>query len=243
MHPCLTALALAGAALLGLAAAAHAEESTTGFLDRTFKDADGNEAKYVLFVPEDYKGDKAVPLILFLHGAGETGKDGKKQSEVGIGPAIKKMEKFPAIVVFPQSQDRTWTADSKDGKRALDILAAVQKEYKVDDKRIYLTGLSMGGFGTWSFAEKFPEKWAAIVPVCGGGDPDKAKDIKDIPCWCFHGDEDKAVPVEKSRKMMEALKAAGGKPKYDEYPGVGHNSWEKAYGTKELFDWMFMQHK
>jgi predicted peptidase len=235
--------ALLGAALLCLAAAARADEPKTGFLDRTFTDADGKEAKYVLYVPDDYKGDKPYPLILFLHGAGETGTDGKKQATVGLGPAVKKMDKFPAIVVFPQSQDRTWDADSKDGKRALANLEAVQKEYKVDDKRIYLTGLSMGGFGTWSFAVKYPDRWAAIVPICGGGDPSKAEAIKDIPCWCFHGDADKAVSVEKSRKMIDALKAAGGKPNYDEYPDVGHNSWDKAYGTKELFDWLFKQHK
>ena len=99
----------------------------------------------------------------------------------------------------------------------------MQKEYKIDDKRIYLTGLSMGGFGTWSLAAKYPDRWAAIVPFCGGGDPAKAKEIKDIPCWCFHGDADQAVPVRASREMVEALKAAGGKPKYTEYPGVGHN--------------------
>ena len=99
----------------------------------------------------------------------------------------------------------------------------------------------MGGFGTWSLAARYPEKWAAIVPICGGGDPKEADKIKDIPCWCFHGDADTAVKVESSRKMIAALKEAGGKPKYDEYAGVGHNSWDKAYGTKELYEWLLMQ--
>ena len=213
-----------------------------GFIDKVFKDADGTEDKYVLFVPHDYQGDKEVPLILFLHGSGETGTDGKKQATVGLAPAIKKMEKtFPAITIFPQSHDRKWGAESKDAKRALAILEETQKNYKVDSKRLYLTGLSMGGYGTWSLAVAHPDKWAAIVPVCGGGNPKDADKIKDLPCWNFHGDDDKAVPVAKSRDMIEALKKAGGKPKYTEYPGVGHNSWDKAYGTEELYTWLWEQ--
>ena len=163
--------------------------------------------------------------------------------EVGIGPAVEKREKnFPALVIIPQAE-KTWRAGSPDSKRALDILAEVEKEYKVDDKRVYLTGLSLGGMGTWSLAMAHPDKWAAIVPICGRGDTSKAEKIKDLPCWCFHGDADRAVDVEGSRKMIEALKKAGGDPRYTEYPGVGHNSWDKAYGTDELYDWLLKQHK
>jgi predicted peptidase len=230
--------AAAALALAAVAPRAAAGDSKVGFLDRTH-----DKAKYVLFVPHDYKGDKEYPLILFLHGAGERGSDGQKQAKVGLGPAVRKQEKtFPFFAVFPQAQ-RGWGADSADAKRALAILAEVQKEYKIDAKRVYLTGLSMGGYGTWSLAAKYPERWAAIVPVCGGGDPATAKAIKDIPCWCFHGDADKAVPVGRSRKMIEALKEAGAKPRYDEYKGVGHNSWDRAYGTKELYEWLLMQKK
>jgi len=237
--------ALLGAALLCLAPAAlRADEPKTGLLDRTFAGDDGKEAKYVLFVPHDYKGDKPYPLILFLHGAGETGDDGKRQTYVGLGPVLRMQAKtFPAFVIFPQSQDRTWDAESKDGQRAMAILAAVQKEYKIDDKRLYLTGLSMGGFGTWSNAVKYPDKWAAIVPVCGGGDPGKAEAIKNIPCWGFVGDKDNAMLLDGMRKMIEALKAAGGKPKFDEYQGIGHNSWEMAYNTPELYEWLFAQQR
>jgi predicted peptidase len=228
-------------AWLGLAALARADDKH-GFLDRVYKDADGKEAKYVLFIPKDYDGKKAYPLILFLHGAGETGTEGKKQAEVGLGKAIKEQaDTFPFITVFPQSQKRTWKADSDDGKRALAILDETEKEYKVDKKRVYLTGLSMGGFGTWSMAETFPEKWAAIVPICGGGDPKSAEKIKNIPCWIFHGDADNAVKVDRSRDMKKALETAGGKPIYTEYAGVGHNSWDKAYATKELYDWLLKQ--
>ncbi|HVS34479.1 MAG TPA: prolyl oligopeptidase family serine peptidase [Gemmataceae bacterium] len=222
----------------------RADEFTTGLLDRTYIDADGKEAKYALFVPLDYKADKAYPLILFLHGSGETGTDGKMQTYVGLGPVLRmNAKKFPCFVLLPQSQDRSWQADSKDAQRALAVLDAVEKEFKIDEKRVYLTGLSMGGFGTWSLAQKNPERWAAIVPVCGGGDPNQAKVIKDIPCWIFHGDADKSVPVDRSRAMVEALKAAGGQPKYTEYAGVGHNSWEMAYNTPDLYEWLLQQHK
>lgn len=232
---------LMGAILLASSGSlVRADDGQRGFLNKVFRGADG-EAKYVLFLPHDYKGEKAYPLILFLHGAGETGTDGVKQSVVGLGPAIKKKEKtFPFIAVFPQSQKRTWKADSADGKRALAILQEVEKNYKVDSKRVYLTGLSMGGYGTWSCATAHPNRWAAIAPVCGGGDPKQAAKIKHIPCWCFHGDADKAVPVSRSRDMIKALKEAGGSPRYDEYPGVGHNSWDRAYGNEELYTWLLM---
>jgi predicted peptidase len=226
---------------LTAAAATSSAQEKTGFIEKTLAGT-GEERKYVVFIPHDYKGDKAYPTILFLHGAGETGKDNKAQVKVGLASAVRKNEKtFPFIVVFPQSHNRTWSATSADGKAAMAALAEVQKDYKVDPSRIYLTGLSMGGFGTWSHAAAFPEKWAAIAPICGGGDVKTAAKIKDIPCWCFHGDKDSAVKVELSRNMIEALKKAGGDPKYTEYPGVNHNSWDRAYATQELYDWMLQQ--
>jgi predicted peptidase len=237
-----TACALILAAGFAQLAAAD-DKPKTGFVDKTFKNADGSTSPYVVFVPKDYDGTKEYPVILFLHGAGET-KGGKKMpAEVGIGPAIKKREKdFPFIVVIPQSEKRTWGAASDDGKRALAILDEVEKEYKTDAKRQYLSGLSMGGFGTWSIAAAHPDRWAAIVPICGGGNVKDAEKIKDIPCWCFHGDADTAVPVQRSKDMIDALKKAGAEPKYTEYPKVGHNSWDMAYGTDELYKWL-LEHK
>ena len=120
------------------------------------------------------------------------------------------------------------------------MLDEVMKEYKVDHKRQYLTGLSMGGMGTWSIAIAHPDRFAAIVPICGRGDTSAADKIKNLPCWCFHGDADTAVKVEGSREMIDAMKA-GGEPKYTEYAGVGHNSWDKAYGTDELYTWLLEQ--
>jgi predicted peptidase len=226
------------ATLVAAAGVARAE-AKPGFHDRVHKDSDGREARYVLFVPHEYDGKNPVPVILFLHGAGETGTDGEKQARVGLGKFVRAHEKtFPFLVVFPQSQKRTWGADSEDGKRALAILEEVQKEFATDPKRVYLTGLSMGGFGTWSLSTKYPDKWAAIVPICAGGNPKAADKIKHIPCWCFHGADDPRVNVEKSREMVAALKAAGGQPKYTEFPGVKHESWDKAYATKGLFEWM-----
>ena len=227
-----------------LAPARAADPNEHGFLHRVYKGADGKEAKYVVFVPHDYKGDKPYPVILFLHGRGETGMDGERQVKVGLGPAIKKQEKtFGFIAVFPQAQKPSWRADSEDGQRALRILDEVMKQYKTDAKRVYLTGLSMGGSGTWSMAIKHPNRWAAIVPICGWGDPNQADAIKKVPCWCFHGDADKAVAVEKSRHMIRALKAASGDPKYTEYPGVDHRGgWENAYATPELYEWLLKQH-
>jgi len=243
--------------VLALAVApAHAEDQPmTGFLNRVHKDADGKEVKYVVFVPKAYdaKADKAWPVILFLHGAGETKGDrsGKQPVEVGIGPAIKKQAKeFPFLVVFPRAQTFSWQASSPNADLALAMLDEVQKEFRTDAKRVYLTGLSMGGGGTWSVAAKYPERWAAIAPICGFIDRRPTEDdykglaakIKDIPCWCFHGDADRAVPVDQSRGMMKALWETGAHPNYTEYAGVEHNSWDAAYATADLYDW-FLKHK
>lgn len=212
------------------------------FVHKVYKGPEG-EGKYVVFVPRAYKGDKEFPLILFLHGSGSTGNDGQKQIGNGLAPAVRKAEDFPFLVVFPQSQEKTWKADSTDGKRALAILAEVQKAYNVDSKRIFLTGLSMGGAGTWSFAAAHPEKWAAIVPLCGRGDVTQVSKVKDLPTWIFIGDKDSPALVDNNREMIKALKAAGSTARYQEYAGVGHNCWDQAYATRELFDWLLQQRR
>ncbi|HJZ53421.1 MAG TPA: prolyl oligopeptidase family serine peptidase [Gemmataceae bacterium] len=238
------AVALAVAATLVSQPVRAQDAPKTGFVKKSFKNADGTESPYLVFVPHAYDGSKALPVILFLHGAGETKGGAKQPVEVGIGPAIKTREKtFPFITVIPQSEKRTWKAESDDGKRAIAIFDSVIKEYKVDPDRQYLTGLSMGGYGTWSISAAYPDRWAAIVPVCGGGNVADAEKIKDIPCWCFHGDEDAAVPVARSREMIAALEKAGGKPRYTEYKWVGHDSWDPAYATNELYPWMLKQVK
>jgi len=232
---------LASIFALAIAVTLQAGDTKTGFVHKVHKSKNG-DAKYVVFVPPDYKGDKEYPVILFLHGSGSTGDDGEKQIKGGLAKAIRdKQQNFPFITVFPQAHTKGWGANGPSAKTALAILDEVQKDYKTDKKRVYLTGLSMGGYGTWSLAAAYPDRWAAIAPICGGGNPKTADKIKDLPCWCFHGDADKTVSVEQSRKMIKALKDAGGSPKYDEYPGVDHNSWDKAYANAELYTWFLKQ--
>jgi predicted peptidase len=219
----------------------RAAEEPTGFLNKTVT-TNGEARSYVLYVPKDYNSSRKWPVILFLHGSGERGDDGLKQSEVGIGAAIRMgSERFPALVVMPQCKTgKHWADEMAD--YALNALDQTIKNYNVDKSRLYLTGLSMGGYGSWTIGIQHPDMFAAIVPICGGGDPmPVAQKLKDEPIWVFHGGADPTVPVDQSRNIVAALKAAGSSVKYTEYPGVGHNSWDKAYGEKDLTDWLFAQ--
>jgi predicted peptidase len=212
-----------------------------------------------VYLPADWSKSKRLPVILFLHGAGERGEDGLAQTQVGLGGSIRfHPERWPAIVVMPQCRkDSFWTVPAME-EMALAALDRSIKEFKGDPARVYLTGLSMGGYGTFSIASKQAARFAALVPICGGvrlprrisgvSDPEGAdpyaavaKGIGKTPIWVFHGDADKTVPVTESRQMVEALKAAAAAPKYTEYPGVGHNSWDKAYGEEDLAKWIFDQ--
>jgi predicted peptidase len=232
-------------AALGLAGGSSAlgdDNPRTGFIDKAHKTAGGDESKYVVFIPNHYDGREALPAILFLHGSGAVGNDGRKQAVGALAQAIRKNEShFDFIAVFPQAHEGGWTASSVDGKRAMAILDEVGTSYNVDKNRTYLTGVSMGGEGTWSLAAAHPQRWAAIVPICGGGDPNIAAKIKDIPCWCFHGDADKVVPAAASRKMIRALWQAGGRPLYHEFPDVGHDCWNRVYAMPDLFEWLLLQ--
>jgi predicted peptidase len=223
----------------------------TGFVKKSFKNSDGSESPYVVYVPQKYDPAKPAPIMLFLHGAGESKGGTKMPVEQGIanGHIQKRAKDFPAIVVIPQAEEvkvayaDRWLPKNPDGKRAIAMLETTMKEYKVDEKRVYLTGLSMGGYGAWAMAAEYPDRWAAIVPICGGADPAIAEKIKNIPCWAFHGESDAVVKPELSRKLIDALKAAGGKPRYTEMAWVGHNSWDPAYSVDELYTWMFAQKK
>jgi predicted peptidase len=237
-----------------MAVPAEARKTETGFLDRTVTVA-GSEYKYQVFVPDNWTKKTKWPVILFLHGAGERGDDGLIQTEVGIGTAIRRYrDRFPAVIVMPQCRKNVWWAESNMADVAMAALAQAQKEFHGDPARTYLTGLSMGGYGTWYLAGKYPGKFAAIVPICGGIlVPDMARQqsaddnapyteaarkIGKTPTWIFHGGDDPVVPVTESRRMNDAMKALGGEVHYTEYPGVGHNSWEKAYAEAELLTWM-----
>jgi predicted peptidase len=230
------------AAILTLLALTGAAPRESGFLDKTI-DTNGAAVKYIVYVPKGYSSEKPHPTILFLHGSGEQGDDGKKQATQGLGNAIKLAEdKWNFIVIFPQKPPGKG-GFAEHEKLILDIVEKTKKEYKVDDKRFYITGLSMGGYGTWMLACKYPTMFAAAAPICGGGNPADAAKIKDLPIWNFHGDKDTAVPIKRSQDMIDAVKAAGGNPKFTIYPGVGHNSWDKAYREENLQEWFLQQVK
>lgn len=212
------------------------------FLTLTITFQDRSEGQYVVFTPATYDKNCLHPTILFLHGMGEVGTGNNKQVTIGIGPAIKKRwDTFPFITVFPQACE-SWDLEDPDAPHAIEILDQVQKDFAVDPARVYLTGLSMGGHGTWVLAAKYPQRFAAIAPICGYADPEIAPAVSHLPVWCFHGSADKAVPVDQSRKMIHALKATGASPKYTEYKRVRHNSWDRAYDTDQLYDW-FLTHE
>ena len=224
---------------------------------RTFTDGAGKKLNYRLLRPKGYDAKKGYPLVLFFHGAGERGSDNKVQLIHGMNEfaANEIMVKYPAFVIAPQCPegkqwvDVPWSADShtmpeepaEPVRQSLDLIAALQKEFSIDKSRIYVTGLSMGGFGVWDALQRRPDLFAAAVSVCGGGDTALAEKIKDIPVWAFHGAEDEAVKPKRSRDMIAALKKAGGNPRYTEYEKVGHNSWEKAYGDAKMYAWLFAQ--
>lgn len=211
----------------------------TGFVERSYKDDAGAEHRYVVFVPKSYDGTKETPLVVFLHGAGERGTDNKKQVEVGLGPAVRRQaDTFPAIVLFPQAE-KTWVLDSDDQKRALAELAQVEAEFKVDRTREYVTGLSMGGRGTYDLIRAQPDRFAAAGIICGFFDLDAIEPVSKLPTWFFHGAADPVVSVKNSRDAVAKLKELGADVRYSEYPQVLHNSWIQAYDEPEFFTWLF----
>jgi predicted esterase/prenyltransferase beta subunit len=216
--------------------------SGPGFHLRTLK-TDAGERKYSVYLPEGYDGTKIFPVILFLHGSGERGEDGIKQAQVGLGSAIfNKPRGVPAIVVFPQAR-QTWAAGSPDSDAALKALDDVMTSFATDPNRVILTGLSMGGSGSWQLATAHPERFAAVVPICGRGKPEEAAKLKALPVWSFCGDADRDQTVQNMREMVGALEHAGASPRITEYRGVGHLSWDRVYNDPEVIDWMLAQRK
>ena len=204
------------------------------------------ESKYLLFLPAGYAKDttKKWPLMLFLHGAGERGTNLNLVAVHGPPKLVQERPDFPFIVVSPQCPSgKTWTEEV-----ILSLLDDVIETHRVDVTRIYLTGLSMGGYGTWNMVATHPELFAAVAPICGGGDPikialagSKKESIKSLPVWAFHGGKDSVVPLAESERMIKALKDIGNDAKLTVFPEAGHDSWTEAYNKQELFDW-FLQH-
>ncbi len=193
---------------------------------------------YLLFLPEVYETQDKWPTILFLHGAGEKGSNLEYVKRHGVPRIVEEQPDFPFIAVSPQCpQGQYWSVP-----RLSTLLDEVESSYRVDPARIYLTGISMGGFGTWRLAAAQPDRFAAIAPICGGGDAADACNLKDLPVWAFHGARDRIVPISESEKMVEALKACGGNVKFTVYPEADHDSWTQTYNNPALFDW-FKQHQ
>ncbi|MGE3182592.1 MAG: prolyl oligopeptidase family serine peptidase [Phycisphaerae bacterium] len=214
-----------------------------GFIYRTVVSG-GKTYAYNVFVPPTYRPDRAWPLILFLHGSGERGNDGFLQTDVGIAHAIRKNHSLiPAIVVMPQCpQNQTWTEPTS-AKMALTCVEDATRRYNVDSSRLYLTGLSLGGRGTWYIAARVKNGFAAMVPICGGGNVDDAAKLTDLPIWCFHGSADQNVPPEETDRMVEAIERAGGTIEYTRMPGANHVIWDRVYANPKLWQWLFAQQR
>ncbi len=220
----------------------------TGFLFKTLE-LEGETYAYSVYVPPEYTADRAWPVILFLHGAGERGRDGLLQTDTGIGRAIRRhREWIPAVVVMPQCREHeAWTG--RMATLALRCLEQTSREYRLDATRMYLTGLSLGGHGTWHLAASLPGRFAAIVPICGfaewqtstGAARELAPRLKGTPIWTFHGVKDEAVAVEKTREIVAALRDIDAPVEYTEDPEGTHNVWDQAYGNAALWKWMFEQ--
>jgi predicted peptidase len=196
----------------------------------------------LLFLPKDYEADAARqwPLILFLHGAGERGSDLNKVRRHGLPTVTDRQPDFPFIVISPQCPAGTYWPYLVDDLN--DLLDRTLKQYRVDPQRIYLTGMSMGGYGTFYLSMAYPERFAALAPICGGGDPSRASRIKHLPIWVFHGARDNIVPIEESEIMVSALRKTGANVQFTVYPNANHDSWTETYNNPELYEW-FLRHE
>ena len=195
--------------------------------------------EYLLYLPQDYEKQKAWPLLLFLHGSGERGDNLEKVKIHGPPKLIAAGKHFPFIVVSPQCRkERRWEPIELTA-----LLDDIVRNYNVDEDRICVTGLSMGGFGTWQLAAYSPYRFAAIAPICGGGEKYWARSYPHLATWAFHGAKDKGVPLERSQIMVDELKAKGGEPKLTIYPEAGHDSWTATYNNPELYKWLLAQRR
>ena len=231
------------------------------FRRETYRGEDGFELPYRMYIPPNYDCGATYPLLLILHGAGERGRDNEEQISCNFNP-VWENPRSPArrsIIIVPQCDtDKQWVytpfdhvnysadeiPESRELEAVMEIIKSVDREYNVDRSRIYVTGISMGGYGTWDMLMRHSSVFAAGMPVCGGGDPSRAKTLADIPIRTFHGALDDSVPPEGTREMYRAIKLCGkGKIYYREYPDMGHNVWDAVYSDPENLRWMFSKRK
>lgn len=223
-----------------------------GFIGRIYK-KHGNTMPYRLFVPQGYTPAQKYPLVIWLHGAGSAGTDniGQISLDNKLGTHFwarpENQAKHPAFVLAPQSQagwdDNGSKSLSDELKQVLDILDIVRKDYSIDPDRMYIAGQSNGGIGAWGMITKKPGLFAAAVPLCGAGNPKLAARAVGTAVWAFHGAKDDTIPPDYSRTMINAMKQAGGQPRYTEYKDLGHEIWERVFQEPGLEDWLFAQHK
>lgn len=230
-----------------------------GFATRVYHSSDKGALQYRIHLPKNLQQGQRYPLVVFLHGSGERGSDNKQQLLLGVRDILSycRSKELPAFIIAPQVPvGEKWVnvdgaADfqnmpqrpSASMQMLIGLLDELILALPVDKNRIYVTGLSMGGFGTWDLIERFPHRFAAAIPVCGGGDELMAPLIKAMPIWAFHGEKDPIVKTARSRNMIKAIRMAGGHPLYSEYPGVEHNAWDRAYKDQAVLSWLFEQHK
>ena len=209
----------------------HAQQTAQTFVQQTH---------YLLYLPEHYADDTSArwPLVLFLHGSGEVGDSIQWVARNGPPKLAQAGKKFPFILVSPQSADYLWHPND-----LMSLLSGIKKQYRVDNERIYLTGLSMGGFGTWAMAEEYPDEFAAILPLSGGGDTTQAWKLRYLPVWCFHGLKDNVVPPSNSIDMIRAVRQYNPGAKLTLYPEAGHDSWTTTYNNDTIYTWMLAQNK
>ncbi len=193
--------------------------------------------QYLLYLPKEYERKEVWPLVLFLHGVGERGDDLELVKRHGMPKLIEACQEFPFVVVSPQCPDDTWW----NPLHLTEVLDEVVGKCKVDEERIYVTGLSMGGFGTWALAAHTPERFAALAPICGGGNPIWAERLAHVPIWVFHGAKDDVVPIRRSEEMVEALEQKGGSVQFTVYPEAEHDAWTETYANDGLYEWLLEQ--
>ena len=225
------------ASLIALAGPASAQEQVI----RTQQRWQADPLQYLLYLPD--RGDspaERLPLVLFLHGGGEGGNDIEKVKKHGLPKLIAAGKQFPFIVVSPQNPSETQFWDNQKLIRLLDEL---ETSLPVDRSRVYLTGLSRGAYGAWRLAIQNPDRFAALVPICGGAPAPYAKRIKDLNIWVFHGEKDPVIPIEESRRMVDALKRAGSKVRFTAYPDAEHDAWTETYANPELYQWLLQQRR
>lgn len=256
---------LLGAMAMMMAAGCASTPDASGgqFIGRAVK-VDGQTSYYQVFVPRNAAASRGeLPVVLFLHGSGERGRDGRRQTQAGLGPQLRQQTStFPALVVLPQTPEgQEWSG--KNNRIALAALDAAIAEFGADPQRQYLTGMSMGGYGSWNLALDNPQRFAAIVPVCGAvqapratrstllvedvahqADPFAAiaQRLKQVPIWIFHGALDDVVPPDDDRKLYAAFQQAGAKDaRYTEYPEGNHNAWDATYADAAMWAWLWEQ--